>query len=128
MFDDLARRERFENDFRIFLDALQHAIALIEPQYFQLPVAQLEYPVYRERVYCYELYHRLREALPGEFGYRFDTENAVVKAQSEIKDLPTGCFYLLTHSQPLSPAEIAIRKYVELSKGFQWPNPIIPTL
>jgi hypothetical protein len=187
MFDDLARRERFENDFQIFLDALQHATALIEPHYFQLPVAQLEDPVYRERVYCYELYHRLREVLPGTFGYRLDgeldksghplihhavgpvkpdflvhergvmnknlvvievkpitvqndglakdfktlrefiakaeyfraiyliygdgpriIENAVNRAHDEIKDLPAECFYLLAHSQPLSPAEIVI--------------------
>lgn len=28
--------------------------------YFQLPIAELEDPRYRERVYCYELYHQLR--------------------------------------------------------------------
>lgn len=183
--DPHARREQ---DFDLFLDALRHATSLIEPHYFQLPVAELEDPVYRERVYCYELYHRLREVLPGEFGYRLDgeldksghplihrtvgpvkpdflvhergvmnknlvvvevkpitvqkdglekdfqtlrdfvskaeyfraiyliygdgskvIENVVARARSEIKDLPAGCFYLLAHSQPLSPAEIVIR-------------------
>ena len=63
-----------EHDFELFLDALNQATALIEPHYFQLPVAKLEDPVYRERVYCYELYHRLREVLPHDFGYRLDGE------------------------------------------------------
>lgn len=176
------------HDFELFLDALHRATALIEPHYFQLPVAELEDPVYRERVYCYELYHRLREVLPHDFGYRLDgeldknghplihrtigpvkpdflvhergvmnknlvvvevkpvtrvkdglekdlrilhdfvskaeyyraiyliygddpevIENAVKRARDEIIELPAGSFYLLTHPQPLSPAEIVIR-------------------
>jgi hypothetical protein len=32
----------------------------IGSEYFQLPVAEKEEPEYRERVYCYELYHRWR--------------------------------------------------------------------
>ena len=63
-----------QHDFDIFLDVLQRATALIEPDYFQLPVAELEDPVYRERVYCYELYHRLRQVLPNDYGYRLDGE------------------------------------------------------
>lgn len=36
------------------------ASAQIGDSYFQLPVAGRENPEYRERVYCYELYHRWR--------------------------------------------------------------------
>jgi hypothetical protein len=36
------------------------ASSQIGPEYFQLPVAGAEEPAYRERVYCYELYHRWR--------------------------------------------------------------------
>lgn len=32
----------------------------IEKEYFQLPIAGREGAVYRERVYCYELYHQMR--------------------------------------------------------------------
>jgi|SRR3989344_1439722 len=48
---------------------LRQATANIDPQYFQLPVAGLEDPVYRERVYCYELYHQLRLLLPKDSRY-----------------------------------------------------------
>lgn len=184
-FDQLQQRER---DFGLFLDALHQATALIEQHYFQLPVAELEDPVYRERVYCYELYHRLRQVLPNDFNYRLDGEldksghplihrtlgpvkpdflvhergtmdkNLVVvevkpinlredglqkdlqtlqafiqraqyyraiyliygdrprviqsirtQIEQQITGIPAGCFYLINHRQPLSPAEIIIQ-------------------
>ena len=49
-----------------FLKLLTEATVRISPNYFQLPVAGREDPVYRERVYCYELYHHLRTFLEGE--------------------------------------------------------------
>lgn len=39
------------------------ATANIGGNYFLLPVAGMEHPIKRERVYCYELYHQLRIAL-----------------------------------------------------------------
>ena len=36
----------------------------IESGYYQLPVAGKEDPIYRERVYCYELYHQIRTLWP----------------------------------------------------------------
>jgi hypothetical protein len=51
-----------------FLNALKVATARVPKHYFQLPVVaegQAE-AVYRERVYCYELYHQLRNALDQE--------------------------------------------------------------
>jgi len=45
-----------------------------DPHYFQLPVAEKENPVYRERVYCYELYHQLRNTLDVGFPYKLDGE------------------------------------------------------
>src|SRR5262245_38397876 len=42
------------------LHSLIHAAASnVSREYFQVPVADAE-AVYRERVYCYELYHQLR--------------------------------------------------------------------
>jgi hypothetical protein len=51
-----------------FLELLVEATVLIPGDYFQLPVAGREDPIYRERVYCYELYHQLRTLLERERG------------------------------------------------------------
>ena len=40
----------------------------------QLPVAGMEAPIYRERVYCYELYHRLRSVMNELFPYLLNGE------------------------------------------------------
>ena len=50
-----------ERDFLQFIEILREATSRIERDYFLLPVAGSEDAIYRERVYCYELYHRLRE-------------------------------------------------------------------
>jgi hypothetical protein len=42
---------------------LAEATAKIDREYFLLPIAGGE-PVYRERVYCYELYHQMRKLWP----------------------------------------------------------------
>jgi hypothetical protein len=63
-----------QHDFDIFLDLFLRATENIENHYFQLPVAQRENPVYRERVYCYELYHRIREKMPEGYPYKLDGE------------------------------------------------------
>lgn len=46
-----------------FIGLLCAATQKIDRVYFQLPVAGKEDPSYRERVYCYELYHQLRNML-----------------------------------------------------------------
>ena len=46
-----------------FIELLVEATARIPQDHFQLPVVGKEDPVYRERVYCYELYHQLRMLL-----------------------------------------------------------------
>ena len=44
-------------------EILQAATAAISPEYFLLPIHGDD-PVYRERVYCYELYHQMRLRWP----------------------------------------------------------------
>ena len=44
-------------------DILQGAVSAIEPAYFQLKIDGGD-PKYRERVYCYELYHQMRMRWP----------------------------------------------------------------
>lgn len=56
-------------DFDFFVNVLREASAALEGHYFPVPVAELEDPIYRERVYCYELYHHLRCMLPPNFPY-----------------------------------------------------------
>jgi hypothetical protein len=42
-----------------FEEILSSASTHVSEQYFQLPVADAD-TIYRERVYCYELYHQMR--------------------------------------------------------------------
>jgi hypothetical protein len=53
---------------------LLEASSQIPDQYFQLPVAGMEEPEYRERVYCYELYHRWRCSWPKDFPFSLSGE------------------------------------------------------
>ena len=46
-------------DLRHFTDILRESCAYIDRDYFELPQAEAD-RVYRERVYCYELYHQMR--------------------------------------------------------------------
>lgn len=50
------------------------ASSQVGPDYFQLPVAGQEDPEYRERVYCYELYHRWRAHWPDGFPFTLGGE------------------------------------------------------
>jgi len=49
-----------------FIDILRVATVRVSRPYFQLPVARQEDPIYRERVYCYELYHQIRPLLESD--------------------------------------------------------------
>lgn len=50
-------------DLEHFSNILSRATKKIDADYMQLPVAGREDTIYRERVYCYELYHHLRSAM-----------------------------------------------------------------
>jgi hypothetical protein len=49
-----------EEHFAEFIGRIRAACGTITAEYFQLPIAAGD-AVYRERVYCYELYHCLRQ-------------------------------------------------------------------
>ena len=53
-----------------FLDAT----AEVGPAYFELPVAGQRDAIYRERVYCYELYHQWRSRWRNDFAYSLGGE------------------------------------------------------
>jgi hypothetical protein len=52
---------------------LDEATASIGPEYFLLPIDGAD-PVYRERVYCYELYHQMRHRWPDDRRYILNGE------------------------------------------------------
>jgi hypothetical protein len=54
-------------------DILRAATAAVPTEYFLLPLHGAA-PIYRERVYCYELYHRLRCLWPERSHYRLNGE------------------------------------------------------
>ena len=53
---------------------ISYATKHIEKNYFQLPIDGREDPIYRERVYCYELYHQLRLCWPTDTEYELSGE------------------------------------------------------
>src|SRR6185312_6688767 len=78
-------------DLEHFLNVLLSACADVSDRYYQLPQAQGD-RVYRERVYCYELYHQMR-CQWGELPYSLGGE--VDKAGHPVfRDGPYG------HSKP----------------------------
>ena len=57
-----------------FDDILRQATEQIGEDYFQLPIAGQDDAIYRERVYCYELYHLLRTGWPIDSPFRLSGE------------------------------------------------------
>lgn len=67
-----------ERDFERFVEILKEATSRIEKEYFLLPVAGQKDAIYRERVYCYEFYHRLRDVFK-EYGFQYSVAGEVDK-------------------------------------------------
>ena len=64
-----------EDDFQQFLAVLKDAgTRMTDPHYFKTHYAGSDDLKYRERLYCYELYHQLRCLLGDDCGYRLDGE------------------------------------------------------
>lgn len=62
-----------EEQIEIFINSLLTGTENIEEKYFQLPVTYREF-IYRERGYCYELYHQIRSILPPDYSYTLSGE------------------------------------------------------
>jgi hypothetical protein len=62
--------------FARFMRCLAGATSRVGAEYMLLPVAGFPVPVsiYRERVYCYELYHQLRLEMGNDFGFSLSGE------------------------------------------------------
>lgn len=81
---------------------LQDATAAIGQEYFLLPVHGAD-PVYRERVYCYEIYHQMRLRWPPACIYRLNGE--VDKSGIVAKKIAATLSSTGTPSFFLHPAE-----------------------
>jgi len=112
-----------------FTEILQRATAAIAPQYFRLPVHGAD-PIYRERVYCYELYHQMRALWPGDCPWFLNGE--VDKQQHPyfqdgrypkpdfVVHVPgTGDNYAAIEVKPMFPTAGKIRKDVETLLRFR---------
>ena len=100
------RYERAKTDVRGWLgklamhelsNLLAAATAAIEPGYFRLSIHG-GLPVYRERVYCYELYHQMRSRWPDDCDFSLNGEVDKV-AHPILSELGAGGFKpdLLVH-------------------------------
>lgn len=64
-----------QKDFQSFLSYLNQACnRMIDHHYFQIELFGEDRPIFRERTYCYELYHQLRNVIPDNFHYKLDGE------------------------------------------------------
>jgi hypothetical protein len=72
----MRRLDNLEEVFDRFLVCFRAATARIGAEFILLPVAGFPNPVsiYRERVYCYELYHQLRIQMGEDFGFSLSGE------------------------------------------------------
>lgn len=57
-----------------FLEQMKKALKRVNEKYIEISMYQLPNNRYRERVYCYELYHQLREILGDGYKYMLDGE------------------------------------------------------
>ena len=71
----LERENPLRRDFNNFMKFLKKAGEKMEDfHYFQIQFAGSNELKFRERVYCYELYHQLRNILGDDFRYKLDGE------------------------------------------------------
>ena len=80
-----------EEAYQTLRSAFLEATTKIRCEYFKLHVGYSVEPIYRERAYCYELYHQVRILLGDEFPYLLSGEidkrgyEKIVRQCGEIK-------------------------------------------
>lgn len=122
-----------EKSYKQFLECFFKATEKIQNEYYHLPIAGQPLAIYRERVYCYELYHQLRVYLGDD--YDFSLGGEVDKRSHPIMqgiDITNAKPDLLVHTpgnmggnliiievKPINAARIAIRKDLRTLTAFQ---------
>jgi len=116
-----------------FNDIFSTATKELPNEYFQLPVAGQENPIYRERVYCYELYHQLRKLWPqdtdfslsGEIdksGHRMIRGNELDNKKPDFLVHKPGIMehnYLIIEVKPSNAAKEGIKKDLKTLTAFR---------
>ncbi|MDO8545528.1 MAG: HEPN domain-containing protein [Opitutaceae bacterium] len=67
----LAKANNLDELFRRFLAVLSESLEQVPESYFAVPVAGRADPIYRERAFCYELYHQLRLKIPQDSRFAY---------------------------------------------------------
>ena len=73
-----------EADFNFFIDQLKEAMLRVDQKYIEISIYKLPDNRYRERVYCYELYHQLRKLLGDTYQYNLDGELVSLRADASF--------------------------------------------
>jgi hypothetical protein len=113
--------------FDIFYMALFESISKIDKQYYRLRLAYFNQSMYRENVYCYELYHQLRASLGNDFPYILSGE--VDKASHP--DIVDRCLEFkssfLVHQPGIHSADsfLAIMQVISMQTAFRYPETLI---
>lgn len=115
-----------------FSELLKQATGRIPGEYFQLPIDGREDPIYRERVYCYELYHQLRTIWPENTEYSLGGEvdksgHPLIRGNGLDNSKPDflvhapgdmGGNYALLEVKPITAVRAAIRKDIATLSNF----------
>ena len=113
--------------FDIFYNTLLQSIAKIDKRFYKLKLAYFNQTMYRENVYCYELYYQLRTMLGEDFPYILAGE--VDKASHP--DIVERCLEFktsfLVHQPGIHSADsfLAIMQVLSVQTAFRYPETLI---
>jgi hypothetical protein len=113
--------------FETFFTALFDSISKIDRQYYRVKLAYFNQTIYRENVYCYELYHQLRKHLGEEFPYILSGEGDKASHPEIVDRCLEFKSDLLIH-QPGTVNEdsfLAILHVHSLDSAFRYPERLI---
>jgi hypothetical protein len=113
--------------FDIFYTALNDAIVRIEKTFYNVKLVYFNQTIYRENVYCFELYHQLRKLLADE--YIYSLSGKVDKASHpDIVErcLEFECDFLIHQPGVVSSeASLAIMNVCSLDTAFRYHETLI---
>lgn len=116
--------------FDIFYPALLDAISKIDKQYYKVKLAYFNQTIYRENVYCYELYHQLRLLLGNEFPFLLSGE----LDKASHPDIADRCLEFKSEFLIHQPGKldqdsfISIMNVCSLASAFRMPEKLIENL
>jgi hypothetical protein len=116
--------------FDIFYNALFEATSKIDKQYYKVKLAYFNQTIYRENVYCYELYYQLRKILGDDFPFILSGE----VDKSSHPDIVDRCLEFKSDFLVHQPGKmdqdsfISILKVFSLTSAFRMSENLIESL